>query len=204
MKKGIFITFEGIDGSGKSTQARFLKNYFNNKGLKAILTKEPGGTKLGEKIRNILLTENMNPVSEFLLFASDRKEHIEKIILPSLKKGKIVISDRFTDSSLAYQGYGRGVPLEFIKFVHNAILYNLEPDITFLIDVPPEIGLNRIPETDRIERAGLEFLHKIREGYLKMAKSDKRFFVINGAENKKLVWQNIMKFIEYWRKNNEK
>ncbi len=203
MKNSIFITLEGIDGSGKSTQAQFLKRYFELEGFEVVLTKEPGGTALGEKIRNILLTEEMNAVSEFLLFASDRKEHVRKLIIPSLKKGRIVISDRFADSSLAYQGYGRGVSLEFINSVHNTILDNLKPDITFLLDALPEVGMNRIHKTDRIERTGIEFLDRVRSGYMKMSKSDERFFVVDGTQNRKKVRQDIIKFVQHWRKNNE-
>ena len=179
--KGLFITFEGIDGSGKSTQATLLKNRLSQMHYPVVFTKEPGGTALGGKIRKILLNEDMNPVSEFLLFASDRREHIEKVIRPSLLNGKIVISDRFTDSSLVYQGFGRGVSLNFIRQVHQYILKGLKPDLTFIIDVPPEVGIERIHKKDRIEREGIDFLRRIRKGYIEISESDERFVIVNGT-----------------------
>ena len=204
MRKGILITMEGIDGSGKTTQARFLKNYFEKKGFNAVFTKEPGGTLLGKRVREILLTEEMNPVSEFLLFASDRREHVEKVILPALNAGNIIISDRFHDSSVAYQGYGRGVSLDFINYVHRKILGNLLPDITFIVDVPPVIGLGRLGKTDRIERSGINFLKKVREGYLEMASKERRFFVVDGTKEKETVHKEIIKVVQNWRDFHEK
>jgi dTMP kinase len=204
MRKGILITMEGIDGSGKTTQARFLKNYFEKKGFNAVFTKEPGGTLLGKRVREILLTEEMNPVSEFLLFASDRREHVEKVILPALNAGNIIISDRFHDSSVAYQGYGRGVSLDFINYVHRKILENLLPDITFIVDVPPVIGLGRLGKTDRIERSGINFLKKVREGYLEMASKERRFFVVDGTKEKETVHKEIVKVVQNWRDFHEK
>ena len=199
MNRGIFITIEGIDGSGKTTQARFLKEYFENEGLETVFTKEPGGTPLGKRIREILLTEDMNPTSEFLLFASDRKEHIQKLILPSLKAGKVVISDWFYDSSVAYQGYGRGVSLDFINYVHKEILGNLLPDITILVDVFPQVGLSRLKGTDRIERAGIKFQEKVRNGYFKLAEQRQRFFIVNGMETKEVVHNEIIRVVQDWR-----
>lgn len=200
--KGLFITFEGIDGSGKSTQAMLLKDRFNQLDRPVVFTKEPGGTPLGKKIREILLNDNMNPVSEFLLFAADRKEHAKKIIIPSLADGKIVISDRFADSSVAYQGFGRGVPIDFISFVHQNILSGLKPDLTFIIDILPEIGLERLAERDRIERGGMDFLNKVREGYLELARADKRFVVIDGTAVLEKVANSIWEFISRWELSN--
>ncbi|RLD17952.1 MAG: dTMP kinase [Caldiserica bacterium] len=200
--KGLFITFEGIDGSGKSTQAMLLKDRFNQLNRPVVFTKEPGGTPLGKKIREILLNDNMNPVSEFLLFAADRKEHAKKIIVPSLSNGKIVISDRFADSSVAYQGFGRGVPIDFINFVHQNILSGLKPDLTFIVDISPEIGLRRLAEKDRIERGGINFLRKVREGYLELAGQDKRFVVIDGTVASEKVANSIWEFISRWEISN--
>ena len=193
MNKGIFITVEGIDGSGKTTQAKKIKEFFEKKNRKVILTKEPGGTKLGAKIREILLHEDMNPVSEFLLFASDRKEHVDKVILPHLKEGYIVISDRFHDSSVAYQGFGRGVPFDFINYVHRNVMGMLLPDITFIFDLPPAVGLGRLEEKDRIERAGVEFLTRVRNGYLSIAKTSNRFVVIDADNDEQSIWNEVEK-----------
>ncbi|MCD6427576.1 MAG: dTMP kinase [Caldisericaceae bacterium] len=192
MKKGIFITLEGIDGCGKTTQAKLLKKFFEEKGFKVVLTREPGGSSIGPEVRNILLNKNMNPVSEFLLFASDRKEHIKGLIKPALERGEVVISDRFCDSSVAYQGYGRGVSLDFINYVHNFILEGLLPDITLLFDVSPEVGLKRIHVSDRIEGEGAEFLKKVRNGYLEIAKREKRFAIINGEKSKDKVYKDMV------------
>jgi dTMP kinase len=191
MDKGIFITVEGIDGSGKTTQALKIKEFFELKGRTVIFTKEPGGTKLGKKIREILLNDEMNPVSEFLLFASDRKEHVDNLIVPELKKGHVVISDRFHDSSVAYQGFGRGVSLDFINFVHSNILGNIVPDLTLIFDVLPEVGLHRLSSRDRIERAGIDFLRRVRRGYLEMAKTSNRFAVVDANRNIEAVWETV-------------
>ncbi len=191
MSRGIFITVEGIDGSGKTTQALKIKKLFETKGRKVTFTKEPGGTKLGAKIREILLYEDMNPVSEFLLFASDRKEHIQSLILPSIESGRVVISDRFHDSSVAYQGFGRGVSLEFIEYVHDKVLGGILPDLTFIFDLPPSKGLERLHSRDRIERAGLEFLTRVRNGYLSIAKTSDRFIVIDAGRDKESVWKDV-------------
>jgi len=195
MGKGVFITVEGIDGSGKTTQALRIKKFFESKDKKVIFTKEPGGTKLGMKIREILLHEDMNPMSEFLLFASDRKEHVENLILPSLKSGYIVISDRFHDSSVAYQGFGRGVALEFIEYVHNKVLGGVLPDLTFIFDLAPSKGLERLHSKDRIERAGIDFLMRVRNGYLSIAKTSDRFVIIDANRDKEVVWRDVEKEI---------
>ena len=198
--KGLFITFEGIDGSGKTTQAILLKNRFSKMHYPVVLTKEPGGTALGEKIRKILLNEDMNPLSEFLLFASDRREHIERVIRPSLLDGKIVISDRFTDSSLVYQGFGRGVSLNFIKQVHQYILEGLKPDLTFVIDVPIAVGIERIHKKDRIEKEGIDFLKRIRKGYIEISKLDERFVMVNGTDAPEklndFIWKVVLRRLE--------
>ena len=192
MKKGIFITLEGIDGCGKTTQAKALKSFLEEKGFEVLLTREPGGSSIGPEIRNILLNKDMNPVSEFLLFASDRKEHVKGLIKPALNEGKVVISDRFCDSSLAYQGYGRGVSQDFINYVHNFILEGLLPDITLLFDVSPEVGLKRIRVSDRIEREGLKFLEKVRKGYLEIAEKEERFVIINGERRMEEVEKEML------------
>jgi len=195
MSRGIFITVEGIDGSGKTTQALRIKEFFESKGRKVIFTKEPGGTKLGKRIREILLHDDMNPVSEFLLFASDRMEHVQNLIAPSLKSGYVVISDRFHDSSVAYQGFGRGVSLDFIEYVHSKVLCGVVPDLTFIFDLAPSNGLGRLHSRDRIERAGIGFLTRVRKGYLSIAKTSKRFVVIDASRDKEIVWKEVEKEI---------
>jgi len=187
----MFLTIEGIDGCGKSTQAQKLMQKLLKEGKSVVLTKEPGGTALGAYIRNLLLNKDMEPVTEFLLFAADRKEHIEKIIKPYLWQGIIVISDRFLDSSVAYQGYGRGVKNDFITCVHNFITEGLKPDITFIIDIAPEVGLKRLKRFDRIENGGIALLAKVREGYLEIAREEKRFVVIKGEGNEEEIFFNI-------------
>lgn len=208
MRQGFFITVEGIDGSGKTTQAKLLKKYLESEGFEVVLTKEPGGTPLGSHIRKILLTQDMNPLSEFLLFASDRAEHVKNLILPSLKQGKVVISDRFSDSSLAYQGYGRGVSIEFINFVHSKVLSGISPDLTVLVDIPPKVGLKRLHNPDRIENGGFDFLKRVRNGYLNMAKQNKRFVVLDGTKDKEYIHMRILdavkELIRDWRDRYEK
>jgi len=200
--KGLFITFEGTDGCGKSTQAMFLKKRFRQINYSVTLTKEPGDTPLGKRIRKILLSEDMNPVSEFLLFASDRKEHVKKVIMPSLSEGKVVISDRFADSSVAYQGFGRGVSIDFINFVHQQILMGVKPDLTFVIDIPPEIGIERLHKKDRIERGGIDFLRRVREGYLKLSKYEERFIVVDGTGAPEKIGEFVWETVTRWRSKN--
>lgn len=179
----MLITFEGIDGAGKSTLAKILASNLEQKNYKVVLTKEPGGTPLGEHIRYILLNEEMDALSEFLLFASDRHTHVKEVIVPALNKGAIVISDRYHDSSVVYQGYGRNLSLEFINFVHNKALEGVMPDLTILVDIPVNIGLGRLKTKDRIEKLGEYYLEKVRAGYLEIASKEKRFFIVDGTKN---------------------
>ncbi len=185
----MFITFEGIDFCGKSTQAELLKKYFENNGQKVILIREPGGTIISEKVREILLDKNnseMKIETEFLLFSSSRSQLVREIIIPALKENNVVISDRFHDSSTAYQGYGRGLDIDIINQINSFAISNLIPDITFFIDTPVEVCLQRRAkkskiELDRIELSSLSFYQKVRNGYLKIAKSDSRFRIVNGS-----------------------
>jgi len=188
----MFITFEGIDGAGKSTQASLLKKELEHLKYKVFLTREPGGSKTGEKIREILVTDNLDPISEFLLFASDRRMHVHDVIKPKLQEGFIVISDRFIDSSVAYQGYGRGVSIDFINDVHNFILEGVVPDLTFLIDITPATSFARLKDIDRIEKMGVEFLKIVREGYLTLAEKEKRFIVIDGEMEASMILKLIL------------
>lgn len=174
-KKGLFITFEGIEGCGKTTQARLLFDTLSKKGLRVVLTEEPGGTPIGLKIRRLLLDRDLSihPLTELLLYNAQRAQHVIEKILPLLREGYIVICDRFMDSTFAYQGYGRGIAIEIIKTLDGISRQGLSPDITFLLDINPEIGLKRHSlnkELDRLEMESIEFHRRIREGYLDIAR----------------------------------
>ena len=187
----MFITFEGIDFCGKSTQVELLQNYLINKGKKVLLIREPGGTEISEKIRDILLDKmnyNMVIESEILLFSASRAQLVREKIRPFLNKGYYVISDRFHDSTTAYQGYGRGIPIESVMHINSVAIENTVPDITFIIDIPVYVSANRKNlkhpnELDRIEISQDHFYDKVRSGYLQIAKQEKRFRVIDGTLN---------------------
>jgi dTMP kinase len=190
LKKRLFIVFEGPEGAGKTTQAKLLYRYLKNKGYDVVLTREPGGTKLAEAVRKIILSPKMKiyPMTELLLYEAARAQHIEEVIKPNLQKNKIVISDRFADASVVYQGYARGLGVEFVEKLNKLVVCNVVPDITFLLDISPKEGLQRIKfnrktSFDRLEKESLKFHIKIREGYLNIAKKRKNFYIIN-VENK--------------------
>ncbi len=200
--KGIFITFEGIEGAGKSTQAKKLYEYLKEKNHPVVLTREPGGTNTGKKIRQILLTpteEIFPPYAELFLYEADRSFHVENVIKPHLQKDHIVICDRFIDSTLAYQGFARGLDKNIIKQLNDIASEGIKPDITFLIDVPVEEGLKRIKEKrgfDRIEQETIEFHKKLREGFLKIAQEEKnRIVVINGVGDSEEIFNRILKVL---------
>jgi len=196
-KIGFFITFEGIDGCGKSTQAKILKENLEGLGFDVFWTKEPGGTDVGERIRDVLLNFDgeIDPLTEFLLFASDRNTHIKRII-EEIGRGKIVISERFKDSSVAYQGYGGGVSISFIEKVHREITL-LDPDITFLLDISPRESLRRVRDLDRIEKRGVNFLERVRNGYLILSKMyPERIYVIDGSRSKEEIGEEIFSIVK--------
>ncbi len=196
-KIGFFITFEGIDGCGKSTQAKILKKNLEGLGFDVFWTKEPGGTDVGKRIRNVLLNFDgeIDPLTEFLLFASDRNTHIKRII-EEIGRGKIVISERFKDSSVAYQGYGGGVSISFIEKVHREITL-LDPDITFLLDISPRESLRRVRDLDRIEKRGVNFLERVRNGYLILSKMyPERIYVIDGSRSKEEIGEKIFSIVK--------
>jgi len=171
MNKGLFITIEGPDGAGKSTQIPFIQRFLEEKGYKVLLTREPGGTVIGEKIRGILLDKNhqeMSDITEALLYSASRAQHVTEVIMPALNEGIVVLCDRFVDSSIVYQGKGRGLGLESIKNINDFATCGLTPDLTILLDIDPEIGLKRVKatkEVDRLEQEKLDFHRKVYEGY---------------------------------------
>ncbi len=191
--KGFFISFEGIDGSGKSTQAKRLCKYIESLGKECVLVREPGGTPEGERIRRILLdkSSDLTPEAEFFLFLASRSILTQRIIIPSLKLGKFVIADRFADSSLAYQGYGRGLDISFVKYGNNVATKGLKPDVIFYIDIPVELAMRRKSYSDRMEKES--FLKKVREGYLKLSK-EHGYIPIDGRKSVEEIWDDIKGF----------
>ena len=175
MQRGLFITFEGADGCGKTTQIRLLDEYLRAKGKTTLLTREPGAKGLGVKLREILLNYEgeVSPNCESFLFLADRAQHVDCIIKPALKEGKIVLCDRHTDSTAAYQGYGRGINLEEIKKLNEIAVSGLKPDLTIVFDIDIETSLSRVGnEKDRMEAAGIDFFNRVRNGYLEIAKQE--------------------------------
>lgn len=177
IKKGIFISLEGIEGCGKSTQSKLLAQYFTELGYSVILTREPGGTPIGEKIRDLLLdpkNDNMASITELLLYLASRAQHIKEVIIPALSAGKVVICERFNDATLAYQGYARGLDLERIYRLTNMVTCGLEPDITIILDLNVEDGLTRAEKRgnhkDRLEGEDIIFHNKVRQGYHDIAR----------------------------------
>ena len=199
--KGKFIVIEGIDGCGKTTQIDKLSKWLPNSGLiqtksKLITTREPGGSLLGQKLRGLILDNNKDnkpsSLSELLLYSADRAEHVSKIISPALNNNDWVISDRFSDSTLAYQGYGRNINLEIIKKIESIVCQGVYPDLTFFLEISPEESIlrrkNEIP--DRIESEGIKFLEKVNEGFKLIAK-EKNWKVISASQNFKTISNQI-------------
>jgi dTMP kinase len=201
---GFFITFEGIEGCGKTTQIRRLTAYLEGKHLPFLLTREPGGTAIGDRIRQILLSSENNrlePAAEFFLYVAARAQHISEVVLPALKEGKNVLCDRFTDATLAYQGSGRGLNSAWIAEIHERFLKGLKPDLTFLIDLPVEEGLRRAwkrmenqnVKEDRFEKEALAFHRRVREGYLLLARKEpKRIVVLDGMKDEQSLHREIL------------
>lgn len=198
----MFITFEGIDLCGKSTQAKLLYNYLRKTGKKVILVREPGGTLISEKIREILLDKknsNMKYLTEFLLFSASRYQLTEEIIKPHLKKGYIVICDRYFDSSTAYQGYGGNLDIKLINRINKIATGNLYPDLSFLIDITFEENLKRRKKIrkshDRIEKKEISYYNSVIDGYRKIAKYARRFKIIDGTLLIDIIHNKILKYI---------
>jgi len=202
MEKGLFITFEGIEGCGKSTQARMLREFFKKQGKPVFLTREPGGPKIAEEIRKMLLSvdnKEMLPETEVLLYMASRSQHTGEWIIPELEKGKIVISDRYYDSTFAYQGAARKIDGKLIDTIRRYATFGLVPDITFLVDLPEEIGLSRIlaKDADRLEQESMEFHKRVREGFIDLAKKEPdRFKVLDGKKGIKEIHNDIISIID--------
>jgi dTMP kinase len=195
MKKGIFLTVEGIDGAGKSTHLDFISKEFSKRNIPFIVTREPGGTDLGEQFRQILLHEHMNPLTETMLMFAARNEHLINKIIPQLNAGVSVICDRFTDATYAYQQGGKGVSSRDIKTLENLIHPHLKPNITFIFDIEPGIARSRISKErklDKFEQEKQSFFIKVRDAYLNLAKEEpERFFIINSNQTIDLIQNEL-------------
>ncbi len=192
--KPLFVVLEGPDASGKSTQLRLVADALAAKGIPALATREPGGTPLGEHLRDLVLSPNsaMNPLTELLLIIGARHEHVEKVIRPALGEGKWVLCSRYTLSSLAYQGWGRGLDLDLIRHLNQLATGGLEPDYVFLLDLPPGVAYERTRERDRFEGEGLEFFTRVRVGYLELIRSVPRAYVIDATLSQQRVLGEIL------------
>ena len=206
----MFISFEGIEGSGKTTHVKHMVRFLQDNGHDCVITREPGGTRIGEKIRAILLdplSKDMDPLTELLLYTADRAQHINEYILPLLSEGKMVLCDRYYDATMAYQGFARGLNIGLIEKIHKLLFENLKPDITLLLDLPPEIGLerawkqinngNRISKESRFEEERLSFHKRVREGYLELARLEpERFRIIDASKDEHEVRVKIINILD--------
>ena len=202
---GLFITFEGGEGCGKSTQIAALKARFEDMGKTVVQTREPGGTALGESVRNLLQYDDagqgMSPEAELLLFAASRAQHVRELVAPAIAEGQIVLCDRFLDSTTVYQGVARAIDSKKVDTINQFAIGDTNPDLTILIDLPPEIGLARVHarsdgQLDRMENEAIEFFQAVRQGYLDLAKSEpKRFLVLDGNQSveelETQIWQRV-------------
>ena len=201
----MFITFEGIEGSGKTTQIDRLAQRVRSSGLECVTTRQPGGTVIGENIRSILLNpsnDTLEPTAELLLYLADRAQHINAIIRPALTAGQTVICDRYFDATIAYQGFARGLDVELLLELHRILFDDLKPDVTLLLDLPPHMGLERawqqlnsgqrVGDESRFEKEALAFHEKVRAGYLELARREpKRYRIIDAAQSADQVFAEI-------------
>jgi len=201
MKQGVFITFEGIEGCGKSTQAKRLVRSLGRVGIAHVMTLEPGGTAIGRKMRQVLLDSRnkaLTPLAELMLYAADRAQHVEEVIKPALRAGKWVICDRFSDATVVYQGAARGQDRKLIGLLNRVVTDGIRPHLTFLLDCPVEVGLRRalrrnMKGQDRFEKEALSFHRKVRKGYLDLAgKNRNRFVILDATANRKEIEAQIL------------
>jgi dTMP kinase len=202
MKQGVFITFEGMEGCGKSTQAKRLGKSLGRMGIAHVMTLEPGGTAIGRKMRRVLLDSKnkaLNPLAELMLYAADRAQHVEEIIKPALRSGKWVICDRFSDATVVYQGAARGQDGKLIRLLNDVVTGGIRPHLTFLLDCPVEVGLRRalgrnMKGQDRFEKEALSFHRKVRKGYLHLARrNQKRFVILDATASRKEIEAEIIR-----------
>ena len=197
--KGIFITFEGIEGSGKSTQLSMLNKWLTNHDYDVVATREPGGTKIGEKIRELLRSGSkgdvFSPRTELMLFEASRAQHMEEIILPALNNGKIVLCDRFFDSTTVYQGVARAIDTDIVHILNDFSSFEKKPDLTIILDIDVDESMNRLikreTSKDRIEQEDRKFFENVRNGYLNLAQNNERFFVVDGTSDANSIQQKI-------------
>jgi dTMP kinase len=205
----LFITFEGVEGSGKTTQIQRLKKYLTQKGIPCKATREPGGCPIGEKVRKILLNPDhreMVPLSELLLYEAARAQHVKEVIGPFLKKGGVILCDRFSDATIAYQGYGRKIDLRWIERLNHFSSRGIKPDVTFLLDCPSDVGLKRAlkrnrtlkqEKEERFEKEKIQFHQRVRKGYLALAKKEPhRVKVIDTRQGEDNVFNKIRKTVD--------
>jgi dTMP kinase len=206
---GTFITFEGIEGSGKSTQIALLANYLSARGIRNVLTREPGGTLIGDQVRKILLdpaNRSLDPTAELLLYAASRAQHLREIILPALANGMIVLCDRFSDATLAYQGYGRGLDIEMIRSLDRIVTTGMRPDLTILFDIEAGMGIARargrnnslgLEAEARFENEELVFHDRVRQGYLKLvAREPDRIRIVDASGTSEAVQEQVRKIVD--------
>lgn len=202
--KGLFISLEGPEGAGKTTQQQRLAARLRVAGYDVFVTREPGGTAIGEQIRRILLDAghtHMAPQTEMLLFAASRAQFVTEMVRPALDMGKVVLSDRYVHASLAYQGFARGLGVDLVRAVNDVATGGLYPDLTILLDVPPDLGLRRAlegreAEADRMERETLEFHERVREGFLRLAAEDPRIRLVTGTDDPDEIEERIWREVE--------
>lgn len=208
MKQGSLITFEGIEGSGKSTQIRLLSEWLTAQNIPHFCTREPGGTEIGSRIRHILLSEQtgtLDPLAEVLLYLADRFQHISDIIRPRLESGELVLSDRYHDSTVAYQGFARGLPLDWIEHIWRDSGNAIQPALTFILDVQPEIGVARSLrklqdqklDESRFEHESLEFHSRVRRGFLELARANpSRYFIVEATGSTESIHNKIVQIFQ--------
>jgi dTMP kinase len=201
---GCFITLEGIDSCGKTTQARRLASYLRRKGYSVVLLREPGGNRVAERIRKVLLSRKssgMTAMTELLLYEAARSQLTETVILPALKQGQVVVCDRYADSSLAYQGYGRGLSIRMIDQLNQIATFGLSPDLTIILDVPISVSAKRTikqgRKRDRLEGENSGFHQRTRQGFLKIAKTNRRRIrIVDGTGDILQTWQKVKKVVD--------